>query len=408
MQSLSSKRFLSSKNISLPSLQIAFFSYSISPKLKTQYYIPKKERTSQLQVFRIDHHCDDGRLIRNNRRSPSRDVNFTPFHWERHTSPWRSWRHLKSILSSSPLNRLLLPDLAVTGTVAAMLSYYNMNHALEELHIDGSAMVGATTAVGLLAGFRLNASYDRFQEARIFWGEINNSSRDLAGNAMMWISNEKERERMLKLIKAYPISVHWHLNYKGGYYFMRRDMPNFEDARYAEFFAEMKDVFDNDENDEDFTYVCSNFLERTHLPLRISAMMRSIIANNDGCDPIYNREMDEQVQRLVGCLGMAERVLRTPIPVCFTRHTSRLFFFWSNLLPFALYPAVGPIGTIPASLLISYSVLGIGDIGMQLEEPFNILPLRQYSEGISDGVDNIKASYLTQMESIGDSKKVEQ
>lgn len=212
-----------------------------------------------------------------------------------------------------------MPDLAVTGTVAAILSYYNYTIGLEnQLHIDGSAMAGATTAVGLLAGFRLNASYGRYDEARKFWGEINNSSRDLAGNAMMWINCEKEQERMLKFIKAFPVSLHWHLNYKGGYYHMKRD-DFFEQNRYADFYAEMKDVYDNDENDADFQLICKEFLNGTHLPLRISAAMRSIIVKNHKyADPIYNREMDEQVQRLVGCLGMAERVLRTPIPVCFT------------------------------------------------------------------------------------------
>lgn len=71
-------------------------------------------------------------------------------------------------------------------------------------------------------------------------------------------------------------------------------------------------------------------------------------------------------------------------------------------MPFALYPATGPLGTVPASLLISYSLLGIGDIGVQLEEPFNILPLRQYtrSEGIYDGVDNIRDSYRFQSKAI--------
>ena len=38
-------------------------------------------------------------------------------------------------------------------------------------------------------------------------------------------------------------------------------------------------------------------------------------------------------------------------------------------------------------------VLGIEDIGVQLEEQFNILPLRQYSEGIYSGVDDIKYNF---------------
>jgi hypothetical protein len=68
---------------------------------------------------------------------------------------------MKSIHVSSPFQRLLLLDMASIAAVGAALSYYNFNSflvdALNQISIDGSAMAGATTAVGLLAGFRLNA-----------------------------------------------------------------------------------------------------------------------------------------------------------------------------------------------------------------------------------------------------------
>mmetsp|Transcript_15661 Transcript_15661/g.38569 ORF Transcript_15661/g.38569 Transcript_15661/m.38569 type:complete len:101 (-) Transcript_15661:759-1061(-) len=44
-------------------------------------------------------------------------------------------------------------------------------------------------------------------------------------------------------------------------------------------------------------------------------------------------------------------------------------------------------------MLISYAILGIEDVGLQIEEPFNILPIRQYSDGINAGVDAIVAGY---------------
>jgi putative membrane protein len=303
---------------------------------------------------------------------------------------------MRTLLRSSPFKRLSFPDLFTTGSIAIGLTYYNTEIATDyasQLSLDGSAMAGATTAIGLLAAFRLNASYGRYDEARKFWGEINNSSRDLAGNAMMWLETQEQKDRMLKLVKAFPVALHFHLNDKGGHYRAKRSDADFADQMYADYYAEMNDIF-KDENDYDFIQICGAFKNKAHVPLGISSVMRKIIAENGTwVDPIYNREMDEQVQRLVGCLGMCERVLRTPIPTCFTRHTSRLFFLWSNLLPFAMYTSCGPAVTLPASIMVSYAVLGIEDIGVQLEEPFNILPLRQYSEGIYAGVDSIRDSY---------------
>ena len=89
-----------------------------------------------------------------------------------------------------------------------------------------------------------------------------------------------------------------------------------------------------------------------------------------------------------------ERMLKTPLPTGFTRHSSRLLFIWSNFcLPFAIYPFCGMYGTIPISLLTGYAVLGIEDISVQLEEPFDILPLRQYSDSIYDGIKLIEQNY---------------
>lgn len=95
-------------------------------------------------------------------------------------------------------------------------------------------------------------------------------------------------------------------------------------------------------------------------------MMREIISQNstdeDGAVPlsVYNRELDIHVQKFVASLGGCERIQKTPIPTCFTRHTSRLIFMWSTLLPFAIYPVCGPFFTFPSTQLpTQYWVLRI-------------------------------------------------
>jgi len=60
---------------------------------------------------------------------------------------------------------------------------------------------------------------------------------------------------------------------------------------------------------------------------------------------------------------------------------------WSLSLPLALYPLTGPYWTVPFSVILSYVVLSIEDIGAEIEEPFHVLPLRQYTEGTADSID---------------------
>lgn len=385
-------------------------SSTLAPEVGIVHYVPRAERTEGKSVFKIDNkvfnldpQSYDERLFRDSRQSPTRELNYTNHHWERHKSVWRRVRHMKNIFRSSPFQRLAFPDLFMIGTTATAVTYYNTEIAIDvasQIGFETGAMAGASAAVGILAAFRLNGSYGRYDEARKFWGEMNNASRDLAGNAIMWLETQEQKDRMLKLIKAFPVAMQWHLNDKGGHHTAKREDPNFTKLMYAEFYAEMVDIF-QDEHDFDFTQIVNDRKTGGHVPIGILSVMRKIIAENGKImakngtftHPIYNREMDEQVQRLVGCMGMCERVLRTSMPTSFTRHTSRLMFLWSNLLPFAMYGACGPLGTVPASLMVGYATLGIEDIGVQLEEPFNILPLRQYSEGIYAGVDSIRNSY---------------
>jgi hypothetical protein len=43
----------------------------------------------------------------------------------------------------------------------------------------------------------------------------------------------------------------------------------------------------------------------------------------------------------------------------------------------------------------AYAVLGIEDISVQFEDPFDILPLRQYSDGIFDSIRAIEEGFTT-------------
>jgi len=366
--------------------------------LKPEFFVPRAERKNRA-VFSLDDQLGEERLRRNDRLCPTRELNFTPKQWDKHKSPYRRIRHVVNTFRSSPVQRLMFPDLFMVGSVATGLTIYNEFFAApkEVLNVSMTGFAGATTAIGLLAAFRLNASYGRYEECRIFWGEINNSIRDLAGQTMMWMKDEDQRSRMLKLCKAFPVCLNFHLNSKGGHHNIRRNspkFPKFEDRVHAEFQAELRDIYLDKRHERDFERLSEVKYSGGNSPLEVLTLMRETIAGSIGTvDAIYVRELDEQCQRICGAFGASERVLRTALPTGFTRHSSRLMFLWSNGLPFALYPAMGPLLTLPASIVTSYAVLGIEDIGVQLEEPFDILPLRQYSDGMFDAISAIEKNY---------------
>jgi predicted membrane chloride channel (bestrophin family) len=55
-------------------------------------------------------------------------------------------------------------------------------------------------------------------------------------------------------------------------------------------------------------------------------------------------------------------------------HTSRFLIIWLSTLPFAEWNSFH-WATIPITLLIGALLLGIDEIGVQIEEPFGVLPL---------------------------------
>ena len=56
------------------------------------------------------------------------------------------------------------------------------------------------------------------------------------------------------------------------------------------------------------------------------------------------------------------------------RHTSRFLVIWLAFLPFTLWRACHWV-MVPAAVLIAFLLLGVEEIGVQIEEPFGILPL---------------------------------
>lgn len=68
-------------------------------------------------------------------------------------------------------------------------------------------------------------------------------------------------------------------------------------------------------------------------------------------------QMQANVTTFEDVLGGCERLLRTPIPLSYTRHTSRFLLLWLTALPFCMWTTMG-WGTIPATVLIAMLLLG--------------------------------------------------
>ena len=92
-------------------------------------------------------------------------------------------------------------------------------------------------------------------------------------------------------------------------------------------------------------------------------------------------------------LGGSERLLSSPVPLFYSRHTARFLASWLLVLPLGLYSQFGNswnhVMMIPATAFVSVCLFGIEDLSTQLEEPFTILPMQGFCDKIRVNCDEI-------------------
>jgi predicted membrane chloride channel (bestrophin family) len=104
-------------------------------------------------------------------------------------------------------------------------------------------------------------------------------------------------------------------------------------------------------------------------------------------------EINKNLSIFEDTLGGCERLLSSPVPLFYSRHTARFLSTWLLLLPFALYePFKGSwnhVAEVPAIALASVFLFGIEELATQLEEPFTILPMQGFCDKIGAWCDEI-------------------
>jgi predicted membrane chloride channel (bestrophin family) len=96
-----------------------------------------------------------------------------------------------------------------------------------------------------------------------------------------------------------------------------------------------------------------------------------------GLSPQERAAVELELGHLEMAVGACERMSRQPIPLAYTRHTSRFIIVFLTFLPFALWPYLLWL-TAPATAMLAFLLVGIENIGVQLEQPLDVLPLHRF------------------------------
>lgn len=235
---------------------------------------------------------------------------------------------------------------------------------------EASVAAGSTVTHSLLGGamslllvFRTNAAYDRWWEARKAWGRVLATSREIGRCA--GFLELRSRLELASSVCAFPELLRLRVT-------NRPRAFHTELARRACESAGMR------------PQVVRRVVDARHRPLECVRVMGEAVRqgfslhhHNSSSSPSIDRYqraveremLERQVSNLNDCLGICERILNAPIPLSYSRHTSRFVTLWLATLPFVLQapPIILPF----VAAVASWALLAIQEIGHSIEEPFN-------------------------------------
>ena len=89
---------------------------------------------------------------------------------------------------------------------------------------------------------------------------------------------------------------------------------------------------------------------------------------------------------LVSVASSCERIFTSPIPPTMSRHGVRPMTLWMLALPAVLAFSVPGWLNVLWTAAIAYVYLGIDELGVQVEQPFRVIPLWQLCQLVQEDI----------------------
>lgn len=288
-------------------------------------------------------------------------------HRTRNPNPWlRATLELKASVIPAIFFRVL-----ICGLFGVLISFL---YALGvPVSVPGLAGIVPSVVLGLLLVFRTNTAYERFWEGRKQWGMLVNTVRNLA--RQIWVAieendleNREEKIITLRLLVAFAVSVKLHLRGE-------RVNEELEALMPTEYYEKLKKM--------------------NHPPLEIAFWIANYLQHEYKKKCLNSYQLSAMLRLLdlmVDVLGACERILKTPIPLAYSVHLKQLLLIYCFALPFELVNTLHWwTGFIVA--LVSFTLLGIEEIGIEIENPFgydpNDLPLDAICQTMERNIEDL-------------------
>jgi ion channel-forming bestrophin family protein len=296
--------------------------------------------------------------------------------WKAHSrEPLRRYvRHVASWPSSTTA-RKILPVVAASSIWSFLLSTA-VRRCRPLKAVIGAAGPSAALSylsapLALLLTLRANASMSRIVEARLLWGRLLLHARALAGIVAAYLL--EGRPRAAVLVARHLAALGWMLKAS-----VRGETRESENQVLSILLGR---------SDREWVSVQPKrtvaLLSRIR---RISAASLATMEDTARLSAVLLL-IEERIAELELCVGGCDRLFTSPIPPTYSRHLSRVMFLWLLLLPMSLVGMnLSTLGVMLPTAVATYCLVGLDEVGSEIESCFLLLPLQQLAAATHNGV----------------------
>lgn len=228
--------------------------------------------------------------------------------------------------------------------------HHNYPRAVPAMHSAPFSLLGI--ALSIFLGFRNNASYDRWWEARKDWGQLICTMRDFARQTQLLPDDAEGTTQRRALLQPCIAFAHMLVDH------LRPQDPRGKATPWLP--PELQPLLATSRNAPD--------LVLRHVGAQVAHLRRQ-----QHISDIEYSLLDASVGRMSAILAACERIRNTPVPFGYTLLLHRTAYLFCFLLPFGFVDTLS-WATPFAATLVAYTFFGLDSLGEELEEPFGNLP----------------------------------
>jgi len=247
---------------------------------------------------------------------------------------------------------LIFPQIifmTILGAMVAATQYY-YPVIFPSFTLAPLALLGI--ALSLFLGFRNNASYDRWWEARKQWGQLIVDSRSLSRQITSYIDEEAEgavavQKRMIYLTIAFNHALRHQL---------RQSDPWSDIEKYLE---------------PDDIEPLRKSLNLPDALLRLMGKKLGSCRHKKLLSDFLIQTLDDHITSMASVQAACERIQNTPLPFAYLLLVQRTAYLYCLILPFGIVASQGLLTPFFCAI-VAYTFFGLDALSEELEEPFGL------------------------------------